>query len=534
MSDVRPLPALDRRRTRAVLFGILALALALRVIGLGFGLPNARHAYPYNPDEWTPMQVLKNMDPGRLDFNPHYFFNPTFLYYLYGAGFAAMHLLRIVDLRGDDRFYFAHPEHLARMIGMGRLLSALFGAATVWLVYRLARRMGVSRRVSLLAAGLLAIHPSHVAHGHFMTVNSAVTFWGTLAILLVVRWTRKGGYRPALAAGVVIGLAASTKYSAALLLPLAAFAALLRLVSGRRASTIGEAGSIGVAAGAAFLAGTPYALLAPGEFLRGFHEMSSYIGEPGDSVEFLAGLVRTLRVHVWASSPFLLTLGAIGLIGLVRWRDRAVAWVVAGWTAAFLASTFGAGSLASDSRFLPLYPTLAVCAAIPTAALWRRSPAGRALVGLTVATLLVLVAMVIGRFVGEMPQEAASRWMAQSVPDTASVRLSGSAIYYFPDLPLREFLASENPGAYPRQTRWRFVPGKGFTAGRAARPDYVVLTVWLPRKPAEMEWLSQPDYEAVAFFPGKVRFLGRRVRIPLDLYDTDTWILRRRESSPRS
>lgn len=524
-----PSPAgVDRRKARFALGGLVILALILRLTGLGFGLPDAHHAYPYNPDEWTPMQVLKNMDPGRLDFNPRYFFNPTFHYYLYGAGFAALHLVGAVNVRGDERFYFAHPEHLARMIGMGRLYSALLGAATVWLVYRLARRIGLGRGPSLLAAALLAMHPSHVIHCHFMTVNAAVTFWCTLAILGLVRWAGRGGIRPAILAGLAVGLACSTKYSAFLLLPLAAWSGLIRFGTTKSARVIGEGALIGLAAGAAFLAGSPYALLAFADFRQGFREMSSYLDEAGGSVSALTGWLRAARVHLWASTPPLLVAGLAGLIPLAQRGFRPGGWIVGAWLLAFLASTFTAGALASDSRFLPLYPALVVSAALSLSWLWRRGAAGRAMTGATVILLAGTTLLLLGRFVGEMPQQAASNWMRASVPDSASVRLSGSAIYYFPDLPLREFLARDNAGAYPRTTGWRFVEGKGYATARAARPDFVVLTVWLPRKPAEMEWLTDPDYKVVATFPGKVNLLGKRLRLPLDLYDTDTWILRRR------
>jgi len=507
---------------------ILVVALALRLIGIDFGLPNERHAYPYNPDEWTPMQVLRGMDPGRLDFNPHYYFNPTLQYYLYGGTFALAHVTGLINIRGDERFYFEHPEHVGRMILAGRLWSVLFGVLTVWLVYRLARRLGASRSMSMGAAGLLALFPAHVIHGHFMTVNSPVTFWSTLAILALVRWLDRPGMPSAMLAGIPIGLAITTKYSAAILLPVAAVAALLVVRRRGFRQALVEAPALGLAALLAFVAGTPYAVLAFSEFRDGFIEMTTYFAAGPPQGGPAAALLKVIAMYLYSATPGLLLAGLAGI--WILWLRRTPGrLVLLAFLLAFVASTIKAGALASDSRFLPIFPAMAVSAAFAFDALVRRH---RALGFAAIMVSLLLVALAdiayLGRFVGVMPQEQASDWMRRNLPDAPLIHLAGTAIYYFPDLPLRESLASENPGSYSRETSWRFVEGKDYRTARPAEPDIVVLTSWTARKPRELEWLSDPAYEVVANFPGKVRFFGKRWPVPLDLYDTDTHILRRR------
>ncbi|HEX7878563.1 MAG TPA: phospholipid carrier-dependent glycosyltransferase, partial [Candidatus Eisenbacteria bacterium] len=512
--------------TRALL-ALLAFALALRLTGIGFGLPNARHAYPYNPDEWTPMQVLKGMDPGRLDFNPHYYFNPTLQYYLYGATFAAAHVAGWINIKGDERFYFQHPENIARMILLGRLWSALFGVATVWLGYRLARRIGASRNTALGAAALLAVQPAHVIHGHFMTVNSPVTFWMTLALLLLVRWLGRPGIVAAALAGAAIGLSITTKFSAGILVPLAGFAALLVWRRRGFGHAMGESVALVVAALAAFVAGTPYAVLAWPEFRDGFIEMTTYFQAGPPPGGPMAGLMKVLRMYFYAVTPGVLLAGIGGLL-LPRLRRSAGGLLLIVFIAAFMATTIKAGALASDSRFLPLFPALCVTAALAFAALRKaRFALGSAALAVSLAFVALADIAYLGRFIGRMPQETASDWMRSHVTGSPLIHLAGTSIYYFPDLPLRERLAGENPGAYARETEWRFVESKEFATARPANPDVVVLTSWTARKPEELEWLSQPDYDVVATFPGKVNFFGKRWPVPLDLYDTDTWILRR-------
>jgi dolichyl-phosphate-mannose-protein mannosyltransferase len=521
---------------------IVVLALTLRSIGIGFGLPNPQHAYSYNPDEWTLLRALQGMDPRRLDLNPHYFESPTFFYYLLGASCFAAHLAGAVRLDGDERFYFAHPEHLARMIAVGRLLVVLFAVATVWLLYRLARRLGLSRETSQLAALILAIHPSHVVHSHFLAVNVPVTFWITATFLLVTRWLQRGGGWSAAAAGAVAGLALSTKYSAVLLLPVLVAGAGLRALRGGGAAGVSEAAregmiAVGVAV-AAFVAGSPYTVLAFPEFLsqvspfiRGMlgarNDPSAWHSPTSDMAAWIS------RVHLAASTPLLLAASLGGAWRLVR-EPRAAPLLMLGWLVTFLLLSQRAAHLATDSRFLPTFPLVALLGAIGLEALGsRRRRLGQAAAALVVLVELAWTGVLLGRFVGPMPQAETSRWAELHVGPRERVLLTGTASYWSADLPLREYLHARNRGNYERVTDWVFVNQDSFALPyarvRALEPDVVFLTAWLPMGTRGMEWLADPGYRVVASFPGKVHLFGRRIHVPLDLYDVDIWVLRPRE-----
>ena len=528
--------------SRLAWVAVLALALALRAVGLGFGLPDREHAYPYNPDEWTPMQALQRMEPRRLDFNPHYFDNPTLFYYMIGGTAFAAGRAGWVRVDGDERFYFDHPEHLWRILALGRGLAVVFGVATVWLTYRLAGALGLGRGASALASVLLAVHPSHVIHSHFMTVNTAVTFWTTAAMILVVRWLRRGDAGAAAAAGAVAGLALSTKYTAALLLPLLVAAGVARGVAlargegGRGAAparAAAETAAALAAAAVAFAAGSPYVVLAFAEF-RGqlapfLHDMQSGGGAPW--ARAIADMARRgLSVHAAASTPAL-AIAALGGAIVVARRGGTAARLVLAWLAVFVVAALRIPHLASDSRFLPAFPMIAVLGAAAVAALAERRPrlglaTGAALVAGTLGWTLLLLA----RFVGPLPQQEASRWAREHVGAGERVLLTGTAVYWGPDLPVREYLQPRNAANYARSTDWVFVAPDSFTMpyaeARARRPDVVFLTQWLPTNPRGGEWLADPDYRVVATFPGKVRPFGRRLHVPLDLYDVDVWVLR--------
>ncbi|HYM80071.1 MAG TPA: glycosyltransferase family 39 protein [Candidatus Limnocylindria bacterium] len=529
--------------------GILALALVVRLVGLDFGLPNSHHVYPYNPDEWTPFLHFKRMQPERLDFNPHSFINPTSFYYLLAAGFVAAEKVGWVRISREERFHFEHPEYLHRMILLGRLFAVAFGVATVWLLYRLARHMGLDRGGSRLAALLLAIHPSHVAHSHFMTVNTAVTFWIVAAFLALERWLRRGDLASRVMLGIATGIALSTKYTAILLVPVIVLGALIRARirrkpaardDGRRSSpvrAVWEGGMVLAVALLAFVAGTPYALLAFPEFKADLLGQFGGLYMPGATVEPWSqilgrALPRILEIHLFASTPLLLAAAVAGAVLVLLQRSAPYALVLA-FLAGFFVMSLRAGGLATDGRFLPVFPLIALLAAVALTALASRHPrVSRLAIAVVVVVQLGWTFVLLGRYVGRMPQEEASQWAQTHVRPGERVLLAGSAVNWNPDLPLREYLHSRNAHNYERVTDWVFVAPDSFTLpyreARALDPDVVFLTEWLPFAPVSMEWLEDPDYQVVATFPGKVHVLGRRVHVRLDLYDVDTWVLRPR------
>src|SRR5262245_14060519 len=73
----------SRWRAAVPLAGIVALAAALRIVGIGFGLPDP-HA---RPDEQLAVDYAASIAAG--DPNPHFFHWPSLTLYLFAAAFAA-------------------------------------------------------------------------------------------------------------------------------------------------------------------------------------------------------------------------------------------------------------------------------------------------------------------------------------------------------------------------------------------------------------------------------------------------------------
>jgi hypothetical protein len=105
-----------------------------------------------------------------------------------------------------------------RMLFWGRtpvmLLSVLLG----WYVFLWARDL-YGARAGLAALFLYAFCPNILAHSRFVTMDLGLSCFFVMTAFYVWRFSRSGGRRNAALAGVSLGLALATKFSAIILLP---------------------------------------------------------------------------------------------------------------------------------------------------------------------------------------------------------------------------------------------------------------------------------------------------------------------------
>jgi len=266
------------------IFGLFALAFALRMLGISWGLPTAKHIYSYHPDE------IHVLSPALLymlrgDWNPHFFNYGTL--YLYLVGFVSK-LFALIGL-SPGNMVFAQignsPTYLPDLSFLhliGRTITALLGAGSIVLIYFIGKKLG-GRGLGIGAALLLTFAPLHLVNSHFATVDVPATFFLLLAALFCLNIISEGSLRWYLLAGAAIGLAAATKYTLAAGIVLIIGAHLLR---GRFA--LRE--HLPLAAGLLvfplfFLIGCPYALTLEGglairpEFLQGFRFEAQHMRE---------------------------------------------------------------------------------------------------------------------------------------------------------------------------------------------------------------------------------------------------------------
>jgi hypothetical protein len=166
----------------------------LNVVGLTWGLPARWH-----PDEKADT-VARMLEERSLA--PDSFINPSLPLYL---------TLPVVALQQGAASAGLLHGHAADPLLAGRLLAALAGAGAVVLLGRLAIACGLG----LLPALLLAVSPGLVNLCHFATPEAWLVLGSVGTLLLAVRHLE--GRSSAMALGLVLGLTASTKYTAAAL-----------------------------------------------------------------------------------------------------------------------------------------------------------------------------------------------------------------------------------------------------------------------------------------------------------------------------
>lgn len=255
-------PARLPRAASLAIVVIAAVALALRLIGLRFGLPAV-----YNPDEVAIMARALAFAKGSL--NPHNFLYPTFYFYVLfawvGVYLAFVYLSGRVSSVGElQRLYFTDPTGLYTA---GRALGAVAGAATTVLVYRLTTHLA-NRRAGAAAALFLAVAPLGVLDGHYVKHDVFATLLVVLASLACVRvWPGRPGRgtmdRDVVVAGASCGAAFSTHYYCVFLaLPLAWSVYQGRRADGWRA-VVRAVGLAGVCAALVFVALSPFLAVEP-------------------------------------------------------------------------------------------------------------------------------------------------------------------------------------------------------------------------------------------------------------------------------
>jgi len=323
---------------------VLAAALGLRWAGMGWGLP-----FAFQPEEssiyvrWAIEFALHGQ------WNPHYFQNPSLLIYLLGIEFSGIFALARILQFGQDPgdLYMVFRGEQDLFYGLARLNSVLLGTATVFVVYLIGRRLW-GERPGIVSAAFLAVNFLHVRNSQYAVNDVPSTFFLVLSFCFALDIAKRGSWRDYLLAGLMAGLAASTKYNAGMAVVPIVVAHWLR----RGAQQAGGAGpgrggmpgvavwresvaarrwwpspedtrllSAALAAALGFVLGTPFSILDFNGFRQGFLEQlemgsSAWSGQALEptAMQFLAGVVHGSGVLV----SLLALLGAASLLGRRR------------------------------------------------------------------------------------------------------------------------------------------------------------------------------------------------------------------------
>jgi 4-amino-4-deoxy-L-arabinose transferase-like glycosyltransferase len=415
----------DRARSRAwpALALVLLGGLGLRLWGVAQGLP-----YAYNTDEgdhFVP-RAVKMFADGNL--NPHYFANPPAFTYV-------LHVLFVLWYGGGAGVRHAFALHPGDLYTLARVAAALLGTAALWLLYAVGARL-FGRGVGLLAAAIEAVAFLPVFYAHLALNDVPALAPLTLSLLGTAGVLSKGRTRDYLLAGIGLGLACASKYTAGIVLvPLLAAGAARYLDADEPAKRGVVAGLLagGAVALVAFLLANPYAVLDYSGFHAGLAHQSTQsadaqgkLGAPKGG-----GLVYYLWSLTWGLGwvPALAALG--GALALWRSQPR-LGWLLVPSALLFLAF-MGLQGRYYGRWLLPIFPILCLLAAFFAVSLIERAtsllrPAKVGRVALAAALVAVLLAQGIlysvhsGLVLSRSDTRTLTRnWMLANIPKGAKI-----------------------------------------------------------------------------------------------------------------
>lgn len=193
---------------------ILTLSAIVRIIGIWHGYP-----YTFYPDEAH--FVKRALAFGSFDFNPHWFHKPAFymyvLFFEYGIYFMISKVFGLVTSVAD--FAVSYIRNPGPFYIIGRLTTAIFGCATVVIVY-LAGERHFRKNSGLYAALLLSLSFGHVVASQDIKADVPSALFAILSMYYLLNYISAGTNRNIILAGLVAGVGAATKiYPIVMLVP---------------------------------------------------------------------------------------------------------------------------------------------------------------------------------------------------------------------------------------------------------------------------------------------------------------------------
>jgi 4-amino-4-deoxy-L-arabinose transferase-like glycosyltransferase len=366
---------LRRSRPAAALAAILALAAALRLVGIEYGLP---FGGLINPDEQNIVPRAWAMVHGAGP-DPRWFDYPTLLLYVLAPFQAWQH----------------EPSYLT-----ARLIVAAFGVAAVAAAWWLGR-VAYGTTAGIVAAAAVAVETVGVAYSHMAVTDVPMTALIAASLALAVTGRLE-------LAGLAAGLAASAKYPAVfLVVPLivAAWGKWRRLGY-----------SLGIAV-VAFLATSPYVLVHPHQAWADASRVQRLAREGWLGFEHDSWALFSFTGKLWNGFGPALVIGVIGL-GLALYRRTRTDLILASFVLAYLIDLLTIRAH-FDRYVLPLVPALAALAGRQ-----------RILAPITLGCLIVPLVWAIDddvRLTRTDTRAVAHAWIVEHVPPHATVAAESSA-----------------------------------------------------------------------------------------------------------
>ena len=514
----------DEEAARWPILVILLVALAVRLAGIGYGLPwcfdreeqrTVRQAFDLTAHNWRPVRSDR----------------PLFMDYIvageYGGAFAVGHMIgRIGPIHEFERVFLTRPS---LFIVLARLASIFFGICAIYVIYSIGRMVS-EWAVGIMAASIVAFSPHHIALCRSGAGESLAFLLFVLGVRCLIQLAQEKQLGSALKAAFFFGLAASADWRLITFLAFAYAAYFLVIPREYRPSaTILGLPLVAIAFVFGFLIPSATLLLKPAEFLDGL------------KAAFLASVDVKPLLHVASSSVWLKELVALDIFSLaVGWALFAAGllgllWGIAGlkWKRLshfVLALSLVAAFILLFPRDLDgfvrwalfLTPPLALGAAhLSYCLIWRKHvPATVGIIAMAFFTAIIAVqpaaesAIMTLRRTANDTRSQFAQWAKSDLPDLSSVLAAPGGRFLFRASWLRggDQWGLWREAVLEKWNRKAFrvvvlpIPPVGSKLPPLSDFDYVVTDDWTLR---ELELLGTTDARAALALLDDARNTGR-------------------------
>lgn len=199
-----------KNKTSILLFLILCMGLGFRLFAI-----NWDNGYYFQPDERAIILAVNNLHLPQtlpLFLSPASPMNTHFFAY----GNFPMYFLKVVS----TFFSFLSPAlgMYAGLYYIARPISAIFDTLTILLIFLLAKEF-FSKKTALFSSFFYAASVLPIQLSHFFAVDTILTFFTSLTMLLLLRFYKRQTVANASLIGISLGFALATKISALALVP---------------------------------------------------------------------------------------------------------------------------------------------------------------------------------------------------------------------------------------------------------------------------------------------------------------------------
>ncbi|HAN04854.1 MAG TPA: hypothetical protein DCW72_05690 [Elusimicrobia bacterium] len=400
---------------------LFLFAVGLRATGLKLGLPSETGGLTtLHPDESVTFFSLERMKPAELDFYPGDVALTWGTLHLYtvGAILKTLDIAGVIKIGGRESLKGSLGE-VDKMYLSARWLSVVFGALAVVALYFVGS-LFLSGRAAMAAALLLAVSQAPVMASYLVKTDSMMLFFALVSVYFSLKLLREPSTRNYALAGLFLGLAFVTKYSAALVafFPFAAhfyhaYKARSPLFNIKKLLVFALSGL------GAFLVCNPYFILRTRDEVNAMFFNFSKGKMGGDVFSLYVSYFSTVlpAAFGWSMVPF-------GLAGVARWLKGGVSekTLIAAYCVLFLVWA-GATSGTYVLYALPLAPFLFLAAGDLAASLLGRRW-GKLLVVAVFAQVLSYTLYLKYHYVSDYTIKTADAWIRENLPEGATVAIA--------------------------------------------------------------------------------------------------------------